>query len=257
MTLAHRAHKLVSPATQAFPVPAAAQEFYGDDYYGRPRFRKFLEYFDVPGTILDYGCNEGVFLNLLRSAGREGLGIDYDLDLIEVCRGHGLEAMHADIFEFSSAPENRNRYAGVMLADFVEHFDPYPLQQLLRQTVGVLKPGAPIVIVTPNSHSIHMNAGGFYETTIEHHNPYSVNGLRIFLEKEGMEFVAGGYDPDSKVPIFSWHPARLARNLAIWTLGRILCGSGCMYECTYLVMKKGAEETTTPFAQRPASLELP
>lgn len=229
----------------------AADEYYGDDYYGRPRFRKFLRHLEVPGTVLDFGCNEGVFLNLLRKNGREGLGIDYDLDMIDVCREHGLDAIHADIFEFTADPENREKFAGVMLADFVEHFDPYPLQQLLRQTVQVLKPGAPILIVTPNSHSVFMNNGGFYESTIEHHNPYSVNGLRKFLEKEGMDYVDGGYDPDSRQPIFSLHPARLARNLMIWGLGRILCGRGSMHECSYLVMKRREELPRPAFAPRP------
>ena len=34
----------------------------------------------------------------------------------------------------------------------------------------------------------------------------------------------------------------------------ILCGQGCMYECSYLVMKRKAELPRAAFAERPASV---
>ncbi|MEM7166358.1 MAG: class I SAM-dependent methyltransferase [Planctomycetota bacterium] len=228
-----------------------ARDYFGADYYGRPRFAKFLPYFQQPGTILDYGCNEGVFLHLLREHGRDGLGIDYDLKNIERCRQFGLAADHADIFAFTADPANHNQYAGIMMADFVEHFDPYPLQQLLEQSVHLLKPGGTMVIVTPNSRSIHMATGGFYEFTIEHHNPYSVFGLRQYLEKHGMEWVASDVDDDTRTPVFTPHPTRFARNIGIWILGRILCGKGCMHETTYLIMRKGDGADSGRFARSP------
>lgn len=243
----------MSVQTASDPVQRA-REYFGNDYYGRPRFRKFLKYFEEPGTILDFGCNEGVFLHLLREEGRDGLGIDYDLKNVERCRDFGLAADHADIFAFAGDPANHDQYAGIMLADFVEHFDPYPLQQLLEQSVQLLKPGGTMVIVTPNSRSIHMATGGFYEFTIEHHNPYSNRGLQQYLEKHGMQVVASDVDDDTRTPVLTPHPARLARNVGIWILGRILCGKGCMHETTYLVMRKESGADQERFARsRPAS----
>ena len=83
-----------------------------------------------------------------------------------------------------------------------------------------------------------MNMGGFYESTIEHHNPYSINGLRKYLESEGLETVDSGVDEDTHLPLLSWSPPRLARNLALWGLGRLLCGRIAMYEASYLVVRK-------------------
>ncbi|MCA8963106.1 MAG: methyltransferase domain-containing protein, partial [Planctomycetes bacterium] len=105
-------------ASTALP---SAQEYFGDDYYGRERFRKYLTYFPSEGPILDFGCGDGVFLNLLRREGRAGRGIDYDLTNVERGRAFGLDIVHADIFEFAKREEEKDRYAGIMMADFVEH----------------------------------------------------------------------------------------------------------------------------------------
>jgi len=221
--------------TAARPESAA---FYGEDYFGRRRFAKLLPYLPSDGPIADFGCNIGVFLNFLRANGRHGVGIDFDEESVRTCRANGLEASHADIFEFTSRAENRGRYAGIMMADFVEHFDPVVLQRLLRDGLGLLGPRGVLVILTPNSRSVSMCAGGFYETTIEHHNLYSLHGLRTFLEKQGLRFVAGGVDPDSRLEVLTAHPLRLLRNVALWVLGRILCGKDAFYTQTYLVMEK-------------------
>ncbi|MEM7263817.1 MAG: class I SAM-dependent methyltransferase [Planctomycetota bacterium] len=220
---------------------AAAREYFGDDYYGRDRFRKYLEYFPGDGPILDYGCGDGVFLNLLRSAGRVGKGIDYDRENVERGRQFGLDIEHADLLEFADRQEEWGKYDGIMMADFVEHFDPYPLQNLIRASLPLLSPKGTMVMITPNSRSVLMNLGGFYEATIEHHNLYSVAGLAKFLQHEGMEIVAGGVDPDSRSPIASLNPGKFARNLAIWGLGRILCGRDCLYEASFVVAQKSPQ----------------
>ncbi len=217
---------------------AESATVYGEDYFGKRRFTKLLPYLPADGTIVDFGCNTGVFLNFLRANGRRGLGIDYDEEHVRACRAHGLEAEHADILEFSSRADHRGRHAGIMMADFVEHFDPFVLQRLLRDSLALLRPRGVVVIITPNSHALAMCTGGFYESTIEHHNPYSLHGLRAFLETQGLRFVTGGVDPDSRLKVWSARPLRLLRNVALWVLGRILCGRDAFYEHTYLVMEK-------------------
>jgi len=210
---------------------------YGHDYFGRPRFGKILPLFPREGTILDFGCNFGIFLNVLRENGRHGLGIDRDPKQVQFCLDRGFRAVQADIFQFLRKPEHRGRYSGIMMADFVEHFDPQPLQDLLRLSAGVLQPGGVMAIITPNSRCLVNCAGGFYEPSIEHHNPYSINALRNFLLELGLEPLVCGIDPDSRIPLLTPHPARLLRNLSIWLLGRIICGRGSMYSHTYLVMR--------------------
>lgn len=237
-----------APVADRMASPETNRHF-GDDYYGRPRFQKLLPHFSEQGTILDFGCCEGIFLHFLRTHGRTGLGVDYDREAVEACAKHGLDAIHADIFAFTRDPENRDKFAGVMMADFIEHFDPYPLQELLRQTVGVLRPGGTMVLITPNSRSIGMIMGGFYDCTIEHHNLYSIPAVAKFLEGEGMEIVESGPDPDSRPPIFSWHPLRFARQLATAVLGRILCGKSALHHASYLVAKK-VENRGERFADR-------
>lgn len=220
------------------PVQDAAARHFGDDYYGRPRFRKLLEYIPADGTILDFGCNEGVFLHLLRQHERRGLGIDRDPARVAACRRHGLDAIEADIFEFLEGVENQNEFAGILMADFVEHFDPRSLQDLLRRSVGVLRPGGVLAIFTPNSCSLAMATGSFWENEIEHHHTYSLTGLRRFLEQCGMEFRAGGPSPESRLRILTPHPLRLMRRLAYLGLARILCGRAAKYAEVFLVMQR-------------------
>ncbi|MCI0652592.1 MAG: class I SAM-dependent methyltransferase [Planctomycetes bacterium] len=231
----------IAVAEQTISTEAAAAHF-GADYYGRPRFAKYLPYFTEPGTILDFGCNDGVFLHFLRVHGREGLGIDSNAAAVATCRRFGLNAIHADIFEFAEAAEHRGKFAGIMLADFVEHFDPFILQRFLKLCVALLVPGGTLAIITPNSRCLRMIMGGFHENEIEHHNLYAVNALERFLAIDGMEPVATGVDEDSKIPIWSRRPFSLARNLALWVLGRVLCGRECFHEHSYLVMKKSSSK---------------
>ncbi len=223
-----------------------AERFFGDDYYGRPRFGKYLSYFPAEGAIVDFGCRDGVFLNFLRQHGREGLGVDNDAAVVEECHKFGLDAVCADILEFAGDPANEGKFAGILMADFVEHFDPYRLQDLLRRSIQILRPGGALVIITPNSHSLLMCTWGFYECTIEHHNTYSIRGLRMFLENEGLRVVASGVDRDSRSRVLTLHPLRLARNLAFWAVGRIICGKECLYQHAYLVLvKPGADNPSS------------
>ncbi len=215
-----------------------ADRHFGDDYYNRPRLKRFVSHFPTDGTILDFGCHDGVFLNLLRRHGRRGLGIDYDLKQVQHCRGFGLEAMRADIFEFARDPENEGKYAGIMMSDFVEHFDPRPLQELLDQSVRILRPGGVLAIITPNSRSLLMCSGGFYENEIEHHHTYSISGIRSFLERRGMKTVSSGVNPESRTRILSPRPLQLLRNLAFFGLGLVLCGKDCLYQDSHLVMQR-------------------
>ena len=230
-------------ATNVDPeVMRRAHAYYGDDYYGRPRFAKYLEYFPGNGPIVDFGCGEGVFLNLARARGREAFGIDYDRVAGDRGRDFGLDIRSLDIFDFVADESNHGRFAGIMMADFVEHFDPHPLQQLLRKCVDILAPDGVIVIITPNSRSLMMNLGGFYESTIEHHNPYSVNGLAKFLSGIGLEIVESGVDRDSRLPVFRGGPLQICRSVALSAMGRVLCGPESVYECSFVVARRSSNE---------------
>ncbi len=215
-----------------------ARAHFGTDYYGRPRFRRLLEHFPAGGTILDFGCNEGVFLHFLRENGRDGLGVDSDRENIAACRRFGLDAIHADVFQFLERSEHQGECAGILMADFIEHFDPRPLQDLLARSIALLRPGGALAILTPNSRSLALATGGFHENEIEHHHPYSLSGLRRFLERLGMELVAAGACPESRLRVFTPHPLRFARNVAHSVLGRLLCGKDASYREVHLVMRR-------------------
>jgi len=100
------------------------------------------------GLLLDVGCGGGSLLKGLHELGWEGEGVDFDAKAVRNARSKGLRVHLGSLAEQQFAT---NTFDAVTMSHLIEHVsDPVAL---LRECHRVLKPGAWLVIVTPNANS--------------------------------------------------------------------------------------------------------
>ena len=100
---------------------AASRADYGEDYFGRPRFRKFLPFLRPGGRVLDLGSHSGVLLNFLEANGFTAVGVDRNPASVARCRALGFNVLEGDVFAILESPAHAEAFDAVFLSDFVEH----------------------------------------------------------------------------------------------------------------------------------------
>ena len=127
----------------------------------RKTYRQYLPLFEERGKVLDAGCGQGHFLELLRQIDVDGYGVDIDAEMVEVCRLKGLEAQVGDaVNHLSELPEGS--LGGIFSGHLIEHLDPPALQRFLALAHRSLHPGGVLVCETPNTRSLYVLANTFY-----------------------------------------------------------------------------------------------
>jgi 2-polyprenyl-3-methyl-5-hydroxy-6-metoxy-1,4-benzoquinol methylase len=95
--------------------------------------------------VLDIGCGKGVFLNVLKGAGKETHGLEPDPNAVKILEKNGHHAIQGDIF---TAKIEDNSYDLVTMFQVIEHIDDH--ESLIREVYRILKPGGYFIIETPN-----------------------------------------------------------------------------------------------------------
>ena len=164
------------------------------------------------GDVLDVGCGRGEFLDLLRTDGIPARGLDLNHEMVEVCRGRGLDVAEGDLVRYlSGLPDGA--LGGLIAIQVVEHLEPAYLMRALDLAYHKLRPGSRIVLETINPacwfaffasyirdlthvRPIHpetlqylLTASGFERASIEWRSPYPVT--------EKLQPVAPGADDDA------------------------------------------------------------
>lgn len=103
----------------------------------------------TPGRLLDYGSGGGAFLDVARSYGWEGEGVDFDEETLRVCREAGLRVTNVSNFDVE---QHRQNFDAITLAHVLEHV-PEPME-LLATLYTMLKPRGHLYIELPNVSSI-------------------------------------------------------------------------------------------------------
>ena len=102
------------------------------------------------GRLLDVGCGNGEFLQVMKRLGWEVEGLEPDPIAVETARRmYGLKVECGDLSRFSDADES---YDVVTLSHVLEHV-PDPIEMLKRCWERV-KSGGRLVVVTPNFESL-------------------------------------------------------------------------------------------------------
>ncbi len=157
--------------------------------------RKYVHLFQLGERVLDLGCGEGFFLELLRERGVEGVGVDRYGDAIERARQKGLLVRQADVETFVT--ETGERFDGIFMAHLIEHLSPDKVETFLRRCHEILLPRGQLVVITPNTFDLAVMTERFW-LDLTHRRPYPPRLLGAMLEAAGFGIVSVGDDPDTR-----------------------------------------------------------
>jgi SAM-dependent methyltransferase len=160
-----------------------AARFSGVEAQIRAQAEPFVTLFPTGGRVLDLGSGRGYVLALLNERGIDAYGVDIDGAAVAESRGRGLEAHEADAEAHLRSLADRS-LDGIYSAHVAEHVLPGKLVEILRQAHRVLKPGAALVMATPNAATLTVSAHTFYFDP-SHRRPIPPELFQFLLEVEG------------------------------------------------------------------------
>ena len=130
--------------------------------------------------FLEIGCGRGDFLLAFRDAGLNCSGVDREIGSVELLAD--LDVRQCDVSK-QPLPFKDETIDIVYHKSLIEHL--YNPTHLTKETYRVLRPGGPVIILTPDWVS-QMDV--FYED-FTHSRPYDRNALRDLLEVGGFSNV--------------------------------------------------------------------
>jgi SAM-dependent methyltransferase len=185
-----------------------ASAFLGNEDLVRKIQRKYAAMFQPTDVVLDIGCGNGVFLELLKDRSVRGIGVDSFPACVEVCRKKGLQAELAELLQY--VEQSTEMFSGIFCSHIVEHLSPQTALKLFAHSNRILNPGGRIIIVTPNTRDIDVITERFW-LDITHVRPYPIPLLEAMLKHEGFSIEKSGIDPDSGIPLLSKNPLKILR----------------------------------------------
>jgi len=146
-----------------------------------------LAWFKPAGKFLDLGCGPGESLGILKEAGVESIGVDQDPLAVEEALRRGLNVVESDMFRFLGEIDD-DSLDGILLSHVVEHLNSGDFIRLIEASRTRLKIGGRILIVTPNSRSLHAHLEAFALDST-HSRLYDPRLLEDILSKRGFEVI--------------------------------------------------------------------
>src|SRR2546427_867684 len=162
--------------------------FGGDEPVVRRQSEQFVDLFKGRRRVVDLGSGRGTFLELMREHGIGAYGVDLDPRMVAESAQRGLEVTEGDALDHLRAQPDRS-LDGLHARHVAEHVLPGELVSLLREARRALKPGSPIVFVTPNPATLTVGGSSFWLDP-SHVRPIPPELFRFYLEVEGFVDVA-------------------------------------------------------------------
>lgn len=159
----------------------------------------YLPFFEGCKTVVDLGCGDGDFLELLEEKGIEATGVDWDEKCCAAARERGLNVICQDVFEYLEGVEEGSVY-GVFCSHLVEHLPYERVIELLRLAHRALREGGKIVLSTPNVRGLFSHLEMFY-LHFGHVSFYHPRLLCFFLEYVGFADAKMGENPNTASPL--------------------------------------------------------
>lgn len=170
---------------------AFENEFRGDPAEIRERLSFYVPHFGELGPVVDLGCGRGEFLDLLREAKIEALGVDANPRAIQACRARGLAASEGDLLGFLLGRDAES-LGGVFAAQVAEHLPPPVLQAMLAQAHRALRPGGLLVLETVNTRSV-IGLLEVFQRDLTHEKPLHAETLAFLVAAAGFSDVRVEY----------------------------------------------------------------
>jgi SAM-dependent methyltransferase len=207
-------------------------EFGGTEDQVRRIQKRFLRYFADCKVVLDLGCGRGIFLELLREKGKQGLGVDDAKEAIDACRTKGFTQVYQDdAIRFLTG--KRAKYDGIFCSHLIEHLQYEEALRLLELCSEALKPAGTLVLVTPNPSDLQVLSEIFWLDPT-HKRFYPLPLVKIMLQHFGFAVVQQGKF------LGSWRTIR-RRHLPGYLFRRLLWGEYFGKPNAFIVAKKKAE----------------
>jgi O-antigen chain-terminating methyltransferase len=131
-----------------------------DNEYIRMLQTPRVRFFKDCKQVLDLACGSGVFLELLKKAGIEALGVDRDEEIVKKAGLKNLKVIKADLFDYLEKVEDH--YDGIFCSHLLEHLPFERVVRLIELITKRLDPGGIFVSVFPNPGSIRLHLFGFW-----------------------------------------------------------------------------------------------
>lgn len=171
-----------------------------------------------PKRVLDVGCGDGRFLQILRDFGPaewDLVGIDFDADAVEKCRARGFEAHQKRIEDLA---RDQEEFDAVIMLQLIEHVE--APAELSRRVLSLLRPGGVFIIETPNLAGLDYRLfgkrwWGHYHFP-RHWNLFSTESLHRMLEDAGFEIVRTDQLISTSAWTISLHNYFLDQKLPWW-----------------------------------------
>lgn len=142
-------------------------------------------------SVVDLGCGQGTFLDLVSAQKSSTLGIDLDPQMVEFTRKRGHKVLLGDqtiLGEFSCS------FHGIHISHVIEHMWGEQAVQLIQDCANALHPGGMLVIRTPNwENRIVRNRSFWLDHT--HRRPYPIALLQQMTRASGFNVTTYGYEP--------------------------------------------------------------
>jgi 2-polyprenyl-3-methyl-5-hydroxy-6-metoxy-1,4-benzoquinol methylase len=157
-------NKVASPVEMDSFFTALGDQFRGSPELIKDRLRVYspvIRAAALTGPSLDLGCGRGEWLELMREAEIESIGVEQNRLLAAACRAKNLHVIEADFAAFleQSPPEHWRIVTGFHV---IEHLGWPAWYDCLREIHRALSPGGMLILETPNPTNLVTAANFFY-----------------------------------------------------------------------------------------------
>lgn len=191
---------------------------YTGEAWNQEVLRFYVPYFKPPMRVLDVGCGQGQFMELLAAAGVAVEGVDIDRQMVQACLRKGLSAIESDLFAYLA--ERSEKFDGIFSSNVIEHLSASDVIRFVKLAYSALRPGGILLLATPNPKSLIVHLYEFWRDAT-HVRFYSEELLEFLLHTSGFLDIESGTNPQT-----IWQPdVNFTQLPALWPVPESMSGN--------------------------------